>query len=730
MRVIRRAVRIRLDERDLRQSNDAVSHFLRELGGFLERSALGKGIRTLQFGLVVGGDPVAANQVIETKRREKSHHANQNDGAPVREGPAQHPQIQKLHGVQETLGVRFLFAFAQLQETRAHHWRESESHQQGNKNGHRHGPPEGIHIFAGVTGHVGDGQKNDDQREGGGHHRKANFASGFDCGKNAVSSLLFHKSKNVFEDDDGVVDDDAHSQRQRQERYVVQRKVHAAHQRESGDDGSGDGHGGDQHRTPVSNEEPDDQAGENAAENQMLDERMDGSLDEVGNVVDHLKLYAGRQLGAQLIELAAHIVRNAHSVDAGLTQNLNGHNVLTGNALAKERRPRAQFLCAVFDLRHIADTHRRATARTDDDFAELLRRGDAPERAKAKFLRAGDHAPAWRFDVLALQSGAHIEDSKIVGGELLRIQQHTNLPALPAVEIDTADSVHGLDGAADLFVGDFSQLAPAHGAAHEKSHDGVRLRILLGNDGRKRISRQAANCARHFFSNVLSGALDIALEHKSTGNIRIALERPNIDFIDAADGRDSILEGQDHSSNNLFGSGSGQLYFHVHGGGVGLGKKINGQAPVRKRAQRHKEGNQHHRENGILYAGFCQLHRFISSSRQRLTRLSFTPGLFRSRRGPLGLLLHDGTFVQIAGNGHGHAVARLQSFGDFEPAPVFVFGLARGADLAFSDAIAVQQKHFVNAVTVVHSLLGEKNSFVEFFAGDGGLQKEARFEAP
>ena len=67
----------------------------------------------------------------------------------------------------------------------------------------------------------------------------------------------------------------------------------------------------------------------------MFDERMDGGFDEIRNVVDHLELHAGRQLGAQIIELASHVVRDAHGIDTGLAENLNGHDVLAGNSLAK-----------------------------------------------------------------------------------------------------------------------------------------------------------------------------------------------------------------------------------------------------------------------------------------------------------------------------------------------------------------------------------------------------------
>ena len=74
-------------------------------------------------------------------------------------------------------------------------------------------------------------------------------------------------------------------------------------------------------------------------------------------------------------------------------------------------------------------------------------------------------------------------------GEFLGVQQNPDLAALASIEVDAAHSIHCLNGATHLLVGDFSQLAAAHRAADEKRHNGIRLRIQLGNDGRKSIAR-------------------------------------------------------------------------------------------------------------------------------------------------------------------------------------------------------------------------------------------------
>src|SRR5438552_1323705 len=116
---------------------------------------------------------------------------------------------------------------------------------------------------------------------------------------------------------------------------------------------------------------------------------------------------------------------------------------------------------------------------------------------------------------------------------------------------------------------------------------------------------------------------------------------------------------------------------------------------------------------------------FIALSLQRRTRVIFTSGLLRCRRGPLSLFSHDGALVQFAGNGHGNPVTWLQPLGHFKTPPPLIFRLAGGANLPFRDAITVQQKDFVDAVAIVYGSLREKDGFLFFLTGDRGFEKEA-----
>ena len=127
---------------------------------------------------------------------------------------------------------------------------------------------------------------------------------------------------------------------------------------------------------------------------------------------------------------------------------------------------------------------------------------------------------------------------------------------------------------------------------------------MLGNYGRQRVARKTIYRSRYFFANVLGGAVDIALEDERAGDVGVAFAGVNGDFIDAADARDSVFEGENDASDDFFGRRAGQLDVNVDGGGIGFGKKINGEAAIRKRAERHKKSDKHHGEDGILYACF------------------------------------------------------------------------------------------------------------------------------
>ena len=104
---------------------------------------------------------------------------------------------------------------------------------------------------------------------------------------NGVHALFFDAAKDVFEHDDRVVDHHAHHQHQGQHRDVVQREVEQLHDRERGDDRRGNRHRRDERRAPRPHEEQHGDAGQNAADDQVPSNLVQGRQDVARLVLNH-----------------------------------------------------------------------------------------------------------------------------------------------------------------------------------------------------------------------------------------------------------------------------------------------------------------------------------------------------------------------------------------------------------------------------------------------------------
>jgi hypothetical protein len=120
-----------------------------------------------------------------------------------------------------------------------------------------------------------------------------------------------------FDDDDGVVHDDADREHDGEERERVDREAHGRHPRECSDDRHGHGRCGNERRAPVLEEDDDDEQHEQAG----LDERLHNFAHGVAHeerVVERQRIFeplrgAFRQFG----ELFADALRRLDRVRAG-----------------------------------------------------------------------------------------------------------------------------------------------------------------------------------------------------------------------------------------------------------------------------------------------------------------------------------------------------------------------------------------------------------------------------
>ena len=185
--------------------------------------------------------------------------------------------------------------FAPPKQAGAHHGGEGERNDQAHHHCHRRGDAELEKKPSRHAGHERDRHENHDETQRGGENGQADFLRGGARGLEGIHLLLLDKPENIFEHHDGVIDDDANHQHERQHRHAVQREVQRPHHPERGDDGRWDGDAGDDHRAPVLHEEQHHEAGQDAAENQMHFDFVQRFVNETRLIADDLEFHVRRQ---------------------------------------------------------------------------------------------------------------------------------------------------------------------------------------------------------------------------------------------------------------------------------------------------------------------------------------------------------------------------------------------------------------------------------------------------
>src|SRR5215470_4861324 len=495
------------------------------------------------------------------------------------------------------LGVRL------LQQPRAQHrrQRERDQHRDDDREGHR--PPELIDVAARVSGHKRDRREDDHQAERRGHDRQRDLLRAFDRRAERVVAFLFDEAVDVFEDHDRVVNHDADRERQRQQRHVVERKIERLHQRECGDYRGRDGHGGDEHRAQVADENPDDQRGQQAAQQQVLFQRVDGGPDEDRLVARHADGEPPRQLFFDVLQLGADRVNDLDGVGPRLAADVE-----QDGRLAFDRGEGARLLNVVLDFAYVAEPDRRTRHVLDDDVAELGGGVDAPHRAHAHLAFAANDAASGRFDVLLADRVLDFVDRDAVCAQAFGVDVNANLALAAPAHRDLADAVNGLQNPPDLFVGDLGRLAQAAVAGHGDGHHGFGIGVGFLNDRRDDVRRQLAHRAGDLLAHVLGGVFDAAFERELDGDRRRPFGDSRAEFVNAADGRKSLFDRQRHLRDHLFRLSAGQIYADEDRRGIGLRKEIDSKVAERENPEHYQKADEHHRKYGPLYANFSKCH--------------------------------------------------------------------------------------------------------------------------
>ena len=192
---------------------DSSAHLARHRFGGLQRGAFGQLDEQPEFTLVFLRHPVALDHVIQEVSGRKGEQANGHDDPAMIERPIEHPSVQALKpGIVCGMagGGAGLAGLLALQQAGADGRRNREGHQHRNHDRDRHGPAELVEKLARIPGHERDGDEDDDQGKRGGDHGERDFLGGQNRRLFGRKVFFFEEAIDIFEHDDGVVDNDTH----------------------------------------------------------------------------------------------------------------------------------------------------------------------------------------------------------------------------------------------------------------------------------------------------------------------------------------------------------------------------------------------------------------------------------------------------------------------------------------------------------------------------------------
>ena len=261
---------------------------LDEFLGPLVAGAAGQPDVDAELALVVVGYELLADVRIKERGGERDGAGDADHHRTMVQRPMEHLAVDRIQpGIpagglrRRVIGFRVLFA----EPHRAQRGRQRERDEHRQQDGCRRGEAEAVEVAADLARHERDRHEDDHERERRRHDGEADLLRRFGRRFLRRHALLLDESEDVLEHDDGVVDDDAGRERQREHRHVVQREAGHFHERERPDDRRRDGQRGDERHADVADEQEHDDAGEQAAENQVELDVLERAADEARLIV-------------------------------------------------------------------------------------------------------------------------------------------------------------------------------------------------------------------------------------------------------------------------------------------------------------------------------------------------------------------------------------------------------------------------------------------------------------
>ena len=423
-------------------------------------------------------------------------------------------------------------------QLRAHHRRERERHEAGNRDRARERDRELAEQPTGVALHESDRQEHGHQHDRGRDHRERDLRRAAASGKQRRLTEV-GAALDVLHHHDRVVDDQSDAQHDRKQRQQVDREAECPERGERSHQADRYRDRGDQGRARVAEEQVDHDDHQRDRLEQGREHALDRGVDEHRGVERDEDAHAFRQ---GLLYLLRGRDRRARDVEAVCGRRLDDAEPEVLHAVAAEIR--ASLLRGPLDARDVAEPHQVAVLALGERQAREVRRfAVAALHAQREVAVGGLEAAGRQLDVLALERVFDVGDREPAGGERRAVEPDAHRVALPAADPHARDAVERREAVHDVALGVIGQLERVYlRRAHVEPQDHIGIRLRLLDLGRVGLLGQPVHDAADRVAHVVRRRLDVAIDREFDADAALAVAALGLDRLDALDAGQRVLE--------------------------------------------------------------------------------------------------------------------------------------------------------------------------------------------
>src|SRR5579863_4953711 len=506
---------------------------------------------------VLNGEEAFGHDDVEPDGQHKGSDGDHECFGLVPEDPLKRPAIEADDAFENAFGSAVEAAplrFGLMAEDfRAHHRSESQRDDGGDEDRDGKRDREFAEQAANNIAHEEQRNQNGDQRDGQRNNRESDLFGAFQCGLQGRVAL-FEEAVDVFDHDDGVVDDEACGDGERHQCEVVQAVAGEVHDAEGAHDRKGDGDAGDHGSGQVAEKEENQHDDETDSEHQLEFNVLDGGANRGGPVSDDGHFDRRGQIALQERHEAADAVHHLNDVGAGLALDVDNDGGLIVYPCGLP-----QILGSVDYIRNVGKSHGSAVAVGDDDRAKSGAGQKLVVGIDLIILARAVEIPLRRVEAGLLDRRADVLQVDAVGGERRRIHLDAHGGFLAAADADEADARQLGDFLREARVGQVLNLRKRESVRSKSERENGRVgRVRLAVDRRdgqvgRQIRLRRVDGGLHF----LLGDIDVQTERKLQDDDRAAVGAGGGHLRQAGDFAELALEGRGYGGGGDFGACTG-----------------------------------------------------------------------------------------------------------------------------------------------------------------------------